>query len=281
MVPLHVTLPFPVGPNIKSPSPRRSKPSFLTNSSATPRPSPYPSFLLATLLTHLPHLAIYKPLPRSFSKPHILSWVPYCLAPRPLPKKKSSLTSSKWCLHPLTLNSRPSRILSLPTFPTRCPIMPIGPYCTLCWTPDSGASLLLLSTAYPWCFQFTSNPSSSPSHSDTKLAWPFDPIHPAAFISLRLHVHTESRSPEKTGTASSNTLPPYSIRQVELACFGCEVKYAVRWRGPGLGWSRWKETLKAKESVLNSNNRVDLFGSTTPNCPDFPPIRRLTSLPNF
>ncbi|XP_031520049.1 serine/arginine repetitive matrix protein 3-like [Papio anubis] len=58
------------------------------------------------------------------------------------------------CLHSLALNSRPSRILALLTFPARRPVMPTGPHWDLClnsriWGTEKQADLQVSKLQFP------------------------------------------------------------------------------------------------------------------------------------
>lgn len=140
---------------------------------------------------------------------------PSCLQPLP---KNSSLTSSGWCLHPLALNSRPTMILPLPTFPTRHPVMPAGLCYNLVWTPDSGIPLILLSTAYPRHLHFTSG--SNPSNYKMKLPWPSPPSHVALIYLHKLScTHRVYKLWTDRSCILNTTLPPYSVRQLEFPSF--------------------------------------------------------------
>lgn len=101
--------------------------SFLAYYSASPRPTPSSSLLLAGLLTLLPHSAIYKPL-QGISQNHQVHHESHTVLLPPL-SLRIALTYSEWWEHTLALNSGPSRILFLSTFLTRCPVMPTDPCC--------------------------------------------------------------------------------------------------------------------------------------------------------
>lgn len=126
------------------------------------------------------------------------------------------------------------------------------------------------------------------------LPWPFHPIHLGGvylFICIRclfVYLCKASRmhgvhKPWEDKKCIFNHFASIAIALGSWSSlvWDAEVKQAWADKGLGLGGQGRKGLVKAKEYILNSNNRVDLLSSMAPNSADFPPINRLDSLLNL